>query len=259
MNQLIAVVTIPATSSELNIIAVVTNDEINRKGGVVSPLLRPKVTILDPELTYTIPMKQTAYSAADIMSHLMECSLSHTLAWAPFQERYAYSSIRTIRDCMDRIFEGPGDKEARAQFMWTASFAWCGFYENGLGPCQMTIHTLGHSMSNLFDTPHGASMSVTMLAMLKYYLKERTKRYADFAREALEVVEEDDLKAATKGIETLDKWFKKIGTPTTLAEAGIPDEAIEKLTADAHKSAVEFNQGDIYTMDVIRDLFNLCK
>ena len=137
--------------------------------------MRPKVAILDPELTYTIPLKQTAYSAADIISHLMEAYFGHSLDWAPFQDHYCQGGIRTIMECMDRLLVNPADKEARAQMMWTASYAWNGFYPSGLGPFDMTIHVLGHSLSNFYDTPHGASMSVTILATMRYFLEPRPR------------------------------------------------------------------------------------
>lgn len=255
---IVAVLTIPATSSELNMVAIITDDKTKRKEALLSPLIRPKVTILDPELTYSIPLKQTAYSAADIISHLMEGCFSHKLEWAPFQDRYCYASMRTIIDCMDRILENPADKEARAQFMWTASYAWSGFYQNGLGPCEMTIHMLGHSLSNFYDTPHGAAMSVTILATMKYFLESKAKRFARFAREVLGVSEADDKKAAAMGIDILEKWFKKIGTPTNFAEAGIPADAIDKLAVDAQESAVSFGQGDAFDIEKIRALYSLC-
>jgi alcohol dehydrogenase YqhD (iron-dependent ADH family) len=142
----IAVVTIPATSSELNGTSVMSYEKIQRKDGFANPVMRPKYAILDPELTYTIPVKQTAYSAADIVSHLLESYLGHGLGWAPFQEHYCQGSIRTIMECMDRLQADPRDKEARAQMMWTASYAWNGFYPCGLGPADATIHVLGHSL-----------------------------------------------------------------------------------------------------------------
>lgn len=82
-------------------------------------------------------------------------------------------------------------------------------------------------------------MSVTILATMRYYLKERAKKYADFAREVFKIEEKDDRKAAQAGIDALEAWFKKIGTPTTLAEAGITDpDAIDKMAPDALQTAV---------------------
>ena len=256
---LIAVVTIPATSSELNGTSVMSYEKIQRKDGFLSPVMRPKYAVLDPELTYTIPIRQTAYSAADIVSHLLEAYIGHGLDWAPFQEHYCQGGIRTIMECMDRLLADPKDKEARAQMMWTASYAWNGFYPCGLGPADATIHVLGHSLSNFYDTPHGAAMSVTIPATMRYFLTTKTKRLAGIAREVFAVRETDDLAAAKAGIAAIVAWFKKIGTPTTLAEAGIRAEAIAKMAPDALKTAQAWGLGDLYTLDICTRMFELCK
>ena len=256
----IAVVTIPATSSELNGTSVMNYEAGKRKEGFLNPIMRPKTAILDPELTYSISILQTAYSAADIVSHLMEAYFGHGLDWAPFQDHYCQGGISTVMECMDRLLADPKDPEARAQMMWCASYAWNGFYPCGLGPCDATIHILGHSLSNFYDTPHGAAMSVTILATMKYFLDTKTKKFADFAREVFKIDEADNKKAAQAGIDHLYAWFKKIGVPTTLAEAGITDaDAIAKMAPDALITAQAWGCGDLYTLESITELFELCK
>lgn len=256
----IAVVTVPATSSELNGTTVMNYEKIQRKDGYANSILLPKVAILDPELTYTLPMHQTAYSAADIVSHLMEAYFGHELEWAPFQDRYSQGSIRTIMDCMDRLLVDPQDKEARAQMMWTASFAWNGFYPLGLGPADATIHVLGHSLSNFYDTPHGAAMSVTIPATMRYFMDTKTAKFAGYAREVFKLEEEDDKKAAEKGLELTLDWFDKINVPTSLEAAGITDpDAIAKMAPDALQTAEAWGLGELYTIEKIEDMFALCK
>lgn len=257
----IVVVTIPATSSELNGTAVITNETLRRKDGFVSPVMKPVVAVLDPELTYTIPMRQTAYSAADIVSHLLEHYLGHDLEFAPYQDHFCEGGIRSIMECMDRLLVDPQDHDARAVMMWQASYAWCGFYDCGFGLPNSNIHILGHSLSNFYNTPHGAAMSVTILATMRYYLKERTAKYAKFAREVFGIREQDDMIAATAGIAALEAWFRKIGTPCTLAEAGITDpEAIDKMTPDAMQTAIAWGEVEKwgYSEQVIREQFELC-
>jgi len=261
MIPVIAVVTIPATSSELNGTAVITNETLRRKDGFANPVMKPSVAILDPELTYTIPIRQTAYSAADIVSHLLEHYLGHQLEFAPYQDGFCESGIRSIMECMDRLLVNPKDPDARAVMMWQASFAWCGFYDCGFGPVNSNIHILGHSLSNFYDTPHGAAMSVTILATLRYYLKQRTAKYARFAREVFGIREKDDMIAATAGIAALEAWFKKIGTPVNLAEAGITDPAaIDKMAPDALLTARAWGEEEAfgYTEEVMRAQFALC-
>ncbi|MDP3178297.1 MAG: iron-containing alcohol dehydrogenase [Spirochaetaceae bacterium] len=255
---LIAVSTIPATSSELNGTSVMSYEKIQRKDGFANPIMRPKYAILDPELTYSIPMNQTAYSAADIVSHLLEAYIGHGLDWAPFQDHYCQASIRTIIECMDRLLKDPRDREARAQMMWTASYAWNGFYPCGLGPCDATIHVLGHSLSNFYDTPHGAAMSVTIPATMRYFLQTKTKKLAQIGREVFGIHEASDLAAAKSCIDSFVAWFKKIGTPTSLAEAKIPADAIAKMAPDALKTAQAWGLGELYTLDTCVEMFKLC-
>lgn len=258
----ITVVTIPATSSELNGTAVINNETLRRKDGFASPIMRPAVSILDPELTYTIPLRQTAYSATDIISHLLEHYLGHDLEFSPYQDHFCEGGIRSIMDCMNRIMENPQDCEARSIMMWQASFAWCGFYDCGFGLPNSNIHILGHSLSNFYDTPHGAAMGITILGTMRYYLNERKAKYAKFAREVFGIKEEDDLLAAEQGIALLEAWFKKIGTPVTLAEAGITDsDAIDKLAPDALQTAAAWGEIEKYnyTEEVMREQFELCK
>lgn len=262
MIPLIVVVTIPATSSELNGTAVINNETLKRKEGFANPIMKPSVAVLDPELTYTIPMRQTAYSAADIVSHLLEHYLGHSLAFAPYQDHFCEGGIRSIMACMDRLLVNPQDADARAVFMWQAAFAWNGFYDCGFGTVNSNIHILGHSLSNFYDTPHGAAMSITILATMRYYLKTRTAKYAQFAREVFGVRDADDLIAACAGIAALEAWFKKIGAPVTLAEAGITDpNAVEIMAPDALLTARAWGEEEAYgyTLQVMREQFELCK
>lgn len=257
----IVVVTIPATSSELNGIAVITNETLRRKDGFGSPVMKPKVAILDPELTYTIPMRQTAYSAADIVSHLLEHYLGHQLSFAPYQDHFCEGGIRSIMECMDRLLVNPKDPDARAVMMWQASYAWNGFYDCGFGVVNSNIHILGHSLSNFYNTPHGAAMSVTILSTMRYYLKTRSAKYAKFAREVFGIRDADDVIAATAGIAALEAWFKKIGTPINLREAGINDpKAIDKMAPDALQTARAWGEEEAfgYTEAVMREQFALC-
>jgi hypothetical protein len=262
MIPLIVVVTIPATSSELNGTAVINNETLKRKEGFANPIMKPSVAILDPELTYTIPMRQTAYSAADIVSHLLEHYLGHQLTFAPYQDHFCEGGIRSIMECMDRLLVNPQDADARAVFMWQAAFAWNGFYDSGFGAVNSNIHILGHSLSNFYDTPHGAAMSITILATMRYYLKQRTAKYAQFAREVFGVRDADDMIAACAGIAALEAWFKKIGTPVTLAEAGINDpNAVEIMAPDALLTARAWGEEEAfgYNLQMMREQFELCK
>lgn len=255
---IVTVVTIPATSSEMNSTSVISNDELKRKEGFVNPLMFPKVSILDPELTYSIPLPQTAISAADVVSHLMEGYINHNDPWAPMQDRFAQGMIKTVMDCMDRLMKDPKDAQARATLMWTATFAWNGFYVCGLGAFDMPIHMVGHTFSAFYDLAHGSAMSVSIPAVMKYHLQERIEKYSVFAREIFGIEGKNSEKTARAGIKALEGWFHKIGVPTTFAEAGMPEDNLEAMADDILITADHWGIST-YNKDMVLDILKLCR
>jgi alcohol dehydrogenase YqhD (iron-dependent ADH family) len=254
---IITVLTIPATSSEMNSTSVISNDEIKRKEGFVNPLMFPKISILDPELTYSIPLFQTAISAADIVSHLMEGYINHNDPWAPMQDRFAQGMIKTVIDCMDRLLKNPKDSQARSTMMWVSTFAWNGFYVCGVGPFDSPIHMVGHTFSAFYDTAHGAAMSVSIPAVMKFHLKQRIEKYSIFAKEVFGITGEISEKTAKEGIDSLIKWFKKIGVPTNFKEANIPAGEIDAMADDILITADHW--GIItYNKEMILSILKLC-
>lgn len=255
---LIAVSTIPATSSEMNPTSVISNEENGRKEGFVSPLMFPVIAIDDPELTYSIPVGPTALAAADIVSHLCEGYLNHKVDWMPMQNRFATGMIRTVIDCMDRILIDPKDKEARATLMWTATFAWNGFYVCGIGPHDAIIHIVGHTFSAFYDTVHGAAMSVTIPAIMKYHKAERYARYSDMAREVFGAEGEDSEELAQVAIDGITAWFNKIGAPVSFKEANIPTDKISEMADDMLVTQANWGSS-YYTKEMMLDILELCK
>ena len=103
-----------------------------------------------------------------------------------------------------------------------------------------------------------AAMAGAFLAPMRHFLDTKTRKFADFAREVFKVEEADDRKAAEAGIARLEAWFKKIGTPVTLAEAGIPAEGVVKMAPDALLTAQGWGLGELYTLESITTMFNDC-
>jgi alcohol dehydrogenase YqhD (iron-dependent ADH family) len=254
---IVTVVTIPATSSEMNCTSVISNDALKRKEGFVNPLMYPKVSILDPELTYSLPIMQTAISAADIVSHLMEGYINHNDPWAPMQDRFAQGMIKNVMDCMDRLLKNPNDPQARGTMMWVATFAWNGFFVCGLGAFDMPIHMGGHSFSAFHDVPHGSAMSVSIPGVMKFHLKERIEKYSVFAQEVFGIKGAISEKTAQAGIDALIGWFKKIGVPTTFAEAKMPTNELDAMADDILITAEHWGI-KTYNKEMVLRLLQLC-
>ena len=255
---LLDVLTIPATGTEMNPTFVLTNDETNEKVGRGSDPLFPRVSILDPTVTYTIPPDYTAYSAVDAISHLIEGYFTGEDRWTPIQDAYVENLVSTVMVCAERMLKDPRDYQGRATFMWAATLAWNGLGPAGIGDYSVPMHMIEHPLSGIYDIAHGAGLSITIPAWLAWKAEKDSSKIAQFGRNVFGIDEKDQDAAAGKAIVALKNWFKSIGSPVSFAEAGIPESDIEKITDIAHKLAETWGMSEEYNRDVIVELYRLC-
>jgi alcohol dehydrogenase YqhD (iron-dependent ADH family) len=255
---LLDVLTIPATGTEMNPTSVVTNEQTNEKIGNGAEALFPRVSILDPTVTHTIPPDYTAYSLVDAISHLIEGYFTGEDEWTPIQDGYVENLVRTIMACGERIMKNPNDADARATFMWAATLAWNGLGVAGIGAFGVPMHLIEHPLSGIYDIAHGAGLSITIPAWLTWKAGSDSRKIAQFARSVFGVTETDDAAAARSGIDALKAWFDKIGSPTDFAKVSIPESDIERITAITSKLADTWGMKADYTDEVIAELYRLC-
>lgn len=255
---LLDVLTIPATGTEMNPTFVVTNDQTNEKVGRGSEPLSPKVSILDPTATVSIPPDYTAYSAVDVISHLIEGYFTGDDDWTPIQDGYVENLVRTVIECAARILKDPKDYQGRATFMWAATLAWNGLGPSGIGNWGVPMHLIEHPLSGIYDIAHGAGLSITIPAWLTWKARKDSSKIAQFGRNVFGIEEKDQNIAAEKTIDTLKDWFDKIGSPTSFQKAGIPESDIEKITDLTCKLAKAWGMDKDYTRDIILELYKLC-
>ena len=223
------VLTMPATGSEMNNGMVLTNDETNVKNAAFTPAVYPKASFLDPQLTYTIPVQNTAYAVSDIMSHLLEGYFITTESFIPIQDGYVEGIVKGVMQAMDRVADNPEDFDGRAGIMWAASLAWNGLGSAGVRGANTPCHMLEHPLSALYDVAHGAGLSIVTPAWLKAMKSEIPTRIEKFAVNIMGVTEGTQEEKIDTAIAQLEAWFKKIGTPTTFAEAGLTDIDIPEM------------------------------
>ncbi len=253
----LSVLTIPATASEMNGGTVLTNAETVQKFGFSDEHLFPKVSILDPSVTYTIPADYTAYSAVDAIAHLIEGYFTHNSKPHPIQDRYVEGLVKSIMESAEIILKNPADYEARATLMWAASLAWNGLSVAGAEGSSYPNHMFAHILGAQYDIAHGAALSIIIPAWMKYKYKENISQYAGFAEAIFGIKEKNPETAAVKGIERLKSWFQKIGSPVSFKEAKLPVDGLEKLSAEIiDLSNIWGIKG--YSKQVITDILKLC-
>lgn len=234
-----AVLTMAATGSEMDDIAVISNPETHEKESFSGPCCYPAVSILDPTYTYSVPAFQTAAGTADIMSHAFENYFS------PIEDSFLADSLAEdiLRSCVKygpRAIEAPDDYEARANLMWNASWAINGFLRMGKGVA-WSVHRMEHELSAFYDVTHGAGLAVLTPNWMRYVLSERTE--ARFARYGAAVWGLDPARPlrelAEEAIQKTRDFFTSLGLPATLAELGVGPEYFPEMARKARNSGFD--------------------
>lgn len=251
---IISVLTLPATGSEMNGFTVLTNDDTSEKFALgASPLLHPKVSFLDPDATFSLSLKQTAYACADIISHITEGYFTTSAKTLPLQDNIIKGLFHSVIESMKAIQKDPTNYNARASFMWTATLAWNGIAQVGIPDRAMPCHALEMPLSGVYDIAHGAGLSIITphwLRHAKTLHEERIKKFGSEILNAKGSIEEV--------ISALTCIYKEIGAPTTMQDVGLTSPDIDLLTKMA---AITFESRKMvgYNNEEIRAIYSAAK
>ena len=211
--------------------AVILNEEIDMKIAFYSDYTFPKVSFIDPEAQYTLPKKQIAFGAVDIITHVLELYFDGTNN-TEFQDYFAESIIKTVIRNTEILLENPKDYEARAQFTWMGTIALSGINAAGRNFGDWATHRIGHAISAMYDTAHGETLSIVLPAWMRYCLKTDINKFYRFGHEIFSIKSNDREEVGIRGIQVLKDWFKKIGVSTSLVDSGIRIYDIPKIAVN---------------------------
>ena len=248
---LFTVLTMAATGSEMDSIAVISNPETNEKEAFAGSCCYPAVSILDPTYTYSLPAAQTAAGTADIMSHTFENYFS------PIETNYLADSLAEaiLRSCVKygpKAMETPDDYEARANLMWNASWAINGFLDMGK-PVAWSVHRMEHELSAFYDVTHGVGLAILTPNWMRYVLSEQTE--ARFARYGEAVWDLDrslpQREKAEAAIQKTRDFFSALGLPATLTEVGIDGTHFTEMARKARTANFDRTFVPLSTEDIL--------
>ena len=223
------ILTISAAGSEGSPDSVITKEEGMFKRGASGDDIRPKFSILNPELTQTLPAYQTAAGATDIMAHLYERYITNSTE-VEVTDRLIEALLLTMKYEAPRVIADPNNYQARANIMWAGMMAHN--HSCGVGRSQdWNSHTIEHELSALYDCAHGAGLAVTMPAVFRYVMKHNVMRFAQVAVRVwgCEMNFENPEVTALEGIEAFQKFLISLGMPSNFEELGAKKEDIPKL------------------------------
>ena len=227
----VCILTIAAAGSEMSQSAVITNEEGSIKRGINSEFNRPLFSIMDPELTYTLPKYQIACGVVDIMMHTIERYMTRK-SEVELTDRIAEALLKTMVHYGPIAYHEPQNYEARAEIMWASSLSHNDL--TGCGKDYFTInHKLGHELSAVYGTAHGASLSIILPAWMKYVYKYNIARFAQFAVRVMgcEYDYANPEITALAGIDAVETFFHSLDMPVRLSDIGIPESDIPMLAA----------------------------
>jgi alcohol dehydrogenase len=223
---IICIATTSGTGAEATPFAVVLNEENNNKPGMGYDFWYPRLSIVDPELTVSMPADVTRNTGVDVLYHALEAYISNTTT--PFATILAAEAIRLTVANLKTAIEHPADIEARGAMAWASTLAGIAISTGGT----IAIHGMGHPIGGHTDAAHGATLSAIAPTILDYTWKGNPKVYAGLAK-LLGAAGDDEEKLAANCGQTLRAFLKTVGHDVTAGSLGVTKEMIPAMAEEA--------------------------
>lgn len=245
------VLTIPAAGSETSKSCVLTNEDGWYKKSFSDSIIRPKFTIMNPEVTYTLPAKQTAAGAVDMMSHVLERYFTNE-KHVELTDRLSEGVLKTIISNTPKVLDFPENYNARAEIMISSTIAHNGLLDIGR-ESDWASHKIEHEISALYDIAHGAGLAIILPAWMKYVYRTNIDRFVQFANRVWNIdVNFDDPEAVVlEGIKRTEEFFTSIDMPTRLSQADIDGDKFEEMASRATQNGTLGNFVKLTKEDII--------
>lgn len=226
---LAAVLTLPATGSEMNKGAVITRRTTGDKRAFQSPYVMPKFAILDPVVTYTLPAHQVANGVVDAFVHTVEQYLTYPVD-AKIQDRFAEGILLTLIEEGPRALAEPENYDVRANVMWSATMALNGLIGAGV-PQDWATHMLGHELTALHGMDHAQTLAVVLPSLLQAKRQQKHAKLLQYAERVWNIRGGNEEQRIDAAIAATRKFFEEMGIKTYLKDYGVDATSIPTLLA----------------------------
>lgn len=221
------VLTLPATGSEMNMFAVVSRNSTTEKLSFGHPLVFPKFSVLDPVVTYSLPVNQIANGVVDAFVHVIEQYLTYP-ANAHIQDRWAEGLLQTLIDIGPQALANPMNFDVRANVMWSCTMALNGIIATGV-PTDWATHTIGHELTAFFGLDHAVTLSIVLPSLMRETRDEKKQKLLQFAQRVwgIDVGTED--RKVEEAIEKTEAFFQSMGIKTRLSDYGVTEDHLTPI------------------------------
>lgn len=245
------VATLPATGSEMNMGGVITYN--GQKYPFMSPLVFPKFSVLDPDLTKTLPKEQIANGVADAFVHVIEQYLTYPVN-AKVQDRLAEGVLKTLIEDGPVTLADNDDMDARKNFIWSATMALNGTIGAGM-PQDWSTHMIGHEMTAQYGIAHGRTLAIILANVMRERKAQKHAKLLQFAERVWDITDGTDDEKIDQAIDKTEAFFNSLGIVTNLTHYGIDDAGIDKIVSNMEKMGLTAlsETGDL-TLDIVRKI-----
>lgn len=253
---LCVVVTVAGTGSEMNGGAVITNEKLKIKTGRDYLKCNPKLALLDPTYTYSVPVKQMVSGGFDTLSHIMEIYFSEPDE-PNVSDDIAEALMRGVIRDLRAAIQNPEDYTARSNLMWEATMAKNRIIKLGK-KTDFECHMMEHQLGAYTNCNHGAGLAVLHPVYYRHIYKNGLAKFKRFAVEVWGVPANSrtDEEVALAGIEALAAFIAEIGLPATLRDLGVDEKTDLKVIADS--CACVAGAYKVMTHQEILEIFKEC-
>jgi len=228
-----AVLTLPATGSEMNGNSVITRVSTLEKMAFSSPKVMPQFSILDPECVFTLPDKQVANGIVDAFVHVMEQYLTFDVN-SPLQDRFAESILTTLIEEGPKVLANRNDYDAAANFMWNATMALNGLIGVGV-PQDWATHQIGHELTAFHGIDHARTLAIVLPGVMKIKRNEKKDKILQYGKRIWGITTGTDDEKIDAAIAKTIEFFESVGLPSTLPDYNVPKESVTKIVARFEK------------------------
>lgn len=250
-----AVLTLPATGSEMNNGAVISRHETKEKYPFYSNF--PVFSILDPETTFTLPAHQIACGLADTFVHVMEQYMT-TTGQSRLMDRWAESILSTVIEIAPKIKANQQDYNVMADFMLSATMALNGFIAMGVAQDWAT-HMIGHELTALHGLTHGATLAIVFPGTLRTLRQQKQDKILQYGERVWGITEGSVDERVNQAIQKTEEFFRSLGLSTRLSEENIGEETIAEIERRFNAANVAYGDAGNVTGAVARQILENCK
>lgn len=249
------IITLPATGSEMNNGGVITRVSTEEKLAFSSDFTYPLFSVLDPTVTFSLPVRQVGNGVVDAFVHVMEQYLTYSESNSLLQDNMAEAIVKTLVEEGPKALSDPHNYDVRANLMWASTWALNGWINCGV-PQDWATHMIGHEITAFYGLDHAQTLAIVLPGVMTVLKEQKSKKIIRLGREVFGIQGDG---AIEKTIKAVENFFETMGVKTHLSDYKLGDEAVEKVSKRLADRGWKLGECHNITANTIKEILTLRK